>query len=121
MYQLVLKRSIKKVNPSIEITSFWNGELALESFRKIVDSNESFPSVVFLDINMPVLDGWQFLSGLDKMVAGNEHNVSIYMISSSLDLNDKNRALSNRFVKDFLIKPISLEILKELFPLTQVA
>lgn len=114
LYQLVLKRIVKKVVPAAEVVSFWNGEEALEAFTNIISNNDALPDVVFLDINLPVLDGWQFLEGLEGLKPDIRHELPVYMISTSLDYTDKQKAQNNSIVRRFLTKPLSKEEVAEI-------
>ncbi len=112
LYQLVLKRTIKKLKNEVEITSYWNGEEALDAFVNIFMGGGELPTVVFLDINMPVLDGWQFLEGLGKIKPDIQNKLSLYLISTSLDVADKQKAMHSNMIKQFLTKPLSKETLE---------
>jgi len=74
----------------------------------IEDCNEQ-PDILFLDIFMPNMNGWEFLQHLEeKKVA-----VKVYMLSSSVDKNDQDRARKYSIVQDFISKPLSYKTLKE--------
>ena len=62
--------------------------------------------VIFLDINMPIWDGWDFLDEIVKLEL--QHTFEIYMVSSSTSPHDKEKAESYRFVKGFLTKPLEI-------------
>ena len=72
------------------------------------------PALVFLDINMPEMSGWDVL---DELKDNNEILIkfmTIYMISSSIDLTDKNKSIDSPLVKAFVSKPLSGKVIKEL-------
>jgi two-component system chemotaxis response regulator CheY len=71
-------------------------------------------TVLFLDINMPVLTGWDFLAAFEKFSATVKERIKIYMLSSSVDQRDKDRAASNQYVKDYIVKPLSKDRLMQL-------
>ena len=114
MYQMLLKRVIKKVGAEVDVLSFFNGDLALEAFKSALKAGTGLPNIIFLDINMPVLDGWQFLEEYELLKDKVVLQPDIYMISSSLDDRDKSMALKNTSIKDFLRKPITLQLLQEI-------
>jgi len=110
VYQLILKKMMVKVSADVTIETYQNGALALDALAACGDS---FPDVVFLDINMPVMDGWQFLEGIAQQYPAMQATTRIYMISTSLDMRDKERALSHAEVKEYIYKPITPEKMRE--------
>ena len=114
MYQMLLSRTIRKINDQLNIVSFTNGEEALEHFKELFNQNSTLPDLVLVDINMPVLDGWQFLDDLEIIRPGYKNEIPVYLISTSLDENDKNKAQENEYIRDFIIKPLPTEWLDEI-------
>jgi CheY-like chemotaxis protein len=97
-----------------EIISFSNPEKALEFIFDDYSKNPLF-SVLFVDINMPEMSGWDFL---DKLLLGSKSLMDylrIIMVSSSIDALDKEKAQRNPFVNGFVSKPLSLEQIRKLF------
>jgi len=90
---------------NVEIQEFTKPEKALLFIRENVKS----PTILFLDINMPTLSGWDFLEQYEKFSEGVKMHVSIYMLSSSLDRRDKDKAKANKYVKGFISKPLEFE------------
>lgn len=91
---------------------FCNGEEALNNIKAIISANEKLPDVILLDLNMPVLDGIQFLEEFTKVPC--KKKIIIYVVSSSVDPEDILRAKSFENVSDYIVKPISVEKLKEI-------
>lgn len=114
MYQLILKHLLLKANPNIEIEQYKNGAVALDEFERIKRGHGVLPDIVFLDINMPVIDGWQFLERIELVMPGLGAMVNIYMISTSLDARDKDKALANKNIKEYIYKPATMEQLEEI-------
>lgn len=91
---------------------FKNGQEAINNLRSIMKSGETIPDVILLDINMPIMDGWQFL---DEFITIESHKmITIYIVSSSIDPMDLNRAKRYENVSNYIIKPISLQTLKNI-------
>jgi len=72
------------------------------------------PVVVFLDLNMPVIDGWEFLESVKKFPNYSTTACKIYILSSSIDPMDFEKAKEYEIVQDFISKPLTKEYLQEL-------
>jgi response regulator RpfG family c-di-GMP phosphodiesterase len=77
--------------------------------KNSIEENQSH-TVVFLDLNMPRVSGWEFLSYFDKLDEKIKKQYKIYILSTSFDAKDKERALENKSVVDYIIKPLTTEI-----------
>ena len=106
---------IKKLSKNLII--FKNGREALEYFQKNLSSisEDSLPEIIFLDLNMPVMDGWEFLNEFIKIKNELSKKIQLYVVSSSIDPRDLERAKSFNMVTDYLIKPIELKKFEKIF------
>lgn len=101
---------IKFLRPHpIDIIEFQNAELGF-SYIAGMDKCLRTSTVLFLDLNMPILNGWEFLEKLDKFSFRNPLTMDIYVLTSSIDPADKVRAKGYFLVKDFISKPLSNHI-----------
>jgi len=106
---------INQVHPHASITLFNDGETALAFIKSQYDKkvNES-KTILFLDLNMPVMMGWEFLDEFKKLSSEIQNKFQIYILSSSVDERDKERASREPLIAGFISKPISKDILIEL-------
>lgn len=105
--RIIISKMVKIVDSSLVIDQSENGKAGLEKLEKIKSSNHTV--ILILDINMPVLDGWEFLEQIEKANFYNLPQLFIYMVSSSTDEIDIVKAQRYSFVKRFLHKPLSKE------------
>ncbi|MBI1266134.1 MAG: response regulator [Cryomorphaceae bacterium] len=98
------KRMIESTSFCDELLVYRNGREALDSLNAMAKEEIELPSVIFLDINMPVLDGWQFLEEFEKIM--NEKIINIFILSSSIDPQDLKKAELFESIREFIHKPI---------------
>lgn len=95
-----------------EVVSFEWAEDALAYLKKSVEQPlDSFPELIFLDINMPGMDGWSFIDEYRQLPKQYLEHCNLFMLSSAVDRKDIISAKSYAEVKDFFSKPLSSEIL----------
>ncbi|MDN3580659.1 response regulator [Mucilaginibacter flavus] len=107
---------IKKALLNTEIMACLNGKFAIEQLSEIQRKDpEKLPDYILLDINMPIMNGWEFLDEYKRLNLDPLGKSKIFIISSSVFSNDINKARSYPLVKDFISKPLNVEKIKELF------
>lgn len=112
---MLCKTTIRKAGFSEEIITAFNGQEALEYYEELAQKSQTeYPQIIFLDLNMPVIGGWDFLDEFMESYYEKFNSTKVVILSSSVDPRDKERANNYPIVIDFFSKPISKEILRQI-------
>jgi len=107
---------IKKALLNTEIMACLNGKFAIDQLVEIQKKDpDKMPDYILLDINMPIMNGWEFLDEFKRLNIDAVGKCKIFIISSSVFSNDINKARSYPLVKDFISKPLNVDKIRELF------
>lgn len=102
------------------VVKAYNGLEAIEFFRKL-DSGEismdSFPEIIVIDLNMPLMDGWEFVEAFKNEFPHFEDKTKIFILSSTINPADQERANNEKSIKAFLEKPLNVNNLKNVMNL----
>ncbi|KAB2916980.1 MAG: response regulator [Bacteroidetes bacterium] len=115
IYTYTMERMLSIGGYCNNLIVFKDGEEALEYFKSITKEADKLPDVIFLDVNMPVMGGWEFLEEFTKLKPTLAKNVTIYVVSSSVFASDIEKAKSIAAVSDYIIKPITVEHFDRIF------
>lgn len=97
---------------TLDLSVFENGLDALESFEKLLEDDSALPSLIFVDLNMPVMAGWDFMGEFTKLIPSPTDMPEIYVMTSSIDVKDLETAKTYGLEAHYLIKPVSAGILE---------
>jgi CheY-like chemotaxis protein len=103
------EREIKKTSSSTIVLTRDSGSGALEYLKSVNSDDYVQPDMIFLDINMPCMNGWEFLNEYSKLDNKLQSGVMIVMLSTSGNLEDIERSKTFRMVSDYVTKPLSKE------------
>lgn len=111
---MLCKKVIIKAEFGQNIITAENGKVALDLFEEIKSSGGNYPQLIFLDLNMPVMNGWDFLDEFTKTASSYSDDTRVIILSSTIDPADYQRAEKYDIVSHFMPKPITVEMLNEL-------
>ncbi|MBG6061522.1 CheY-like chemotaxis protein [Flavobacterium sp. CG_9.1] len=116
---MLCKKVIIRSSFSNEIITSQNGEEALNFFNTIKYTNNKTnpitqPQLIFLDLNMPVMGGWEFLDYFNSTEFEEFNTIKVVVLTSTIDPEDLEKSKKYPMVIDFLSKPISQSMLEYL-------
>ena len=108
--RIIIKRSVAQA----DVQAYTDPEEGF-AFISTEFPNSNISAILLLDINMPVMTGWEFLERFATLDNKLKERIKIFVVSSSLDERDRQRALSNANVTDYITKPLTPESMKRIF------
>lgn len=109
--QYILTRAIKSSSAAENILIFPDGKPALNFLVDHIGQVDKLPDVIFLDINMPIMNGWKFLDEYSVIRPKLGKKINIYIVTSSSHTDDLEKAKHINEVSDYLIKPVKQEVI----------
>ena len=98
---------LKKSNLIEKISTTEDAESALKLLKNLSDSGKPFPDIIFLDINMPKMDGWEFIEHYQKFRLKDKEQASVYMLSASVNPEDIRRIEGIPDILKIISKPLT--------------
>ncbi|MGI8952372.1 MAG: response regulator [Chitinophagaceae bacterium] len=111
---MICKRMFQITDFADEVVSLTNGQDALNYIKNNLHHAEQLPDIIFIDLNMPVMNGWEFLERFKRLRLPENKMPIIYILSSTVDSSDQMKGLSYSFVKNFFSKPLTKEHLQNI-------
>ena len=106
IFQFLFKFKFEAVEQISNVTTCGDGQEGIDYLLSIASEQEKLPDIVFVDLNMPILDGWGFLKRFEEEKHGFAKDIVCYVLSSSISPHDIKESENFPFVKKHLIKPI---------------
>jgi len=107
----LIERIVQSTGCARSISKALNGREALHLFKRHLDESSPVPEVVLLDLNMPIMNGFEFLTAFHQLEFQGKNNVLIILVTSSNNPDDIEKAKSLG-IKYYLTKPISADTIK---------
>jgi CheY-like chemotaxis protein len=114
IFNLVHKRIIQIIDKEGEVIEFKDSVKALEYIKALLDSGDTLPDYVFLDISMPEMNGFELLDGLSDYSLEIFAHTKLYIVTSSLNDRDMKKAFSYPMLTGFYGKPLTMEVIKDI-------
>jgi len=101
IYIYTAQKCIEQLSYIADLKIFKNGDLALDALKNVSTLK---PDVIFLDLHMPILNGWQFVKEFENYQLS---NTKLFMVTSSIDESDMKEAKNHTVVTAYLLKPVT--------------
>ncbi|OHX67056.1 response regulator [Flammeovirga pacifica] len=100
---------IEEANVTEKCTFLLSAEKGLEYLQEYDKEKYPLPNIIFLDINMPKMNGWEFIEEFDELDKSITGNIALFMLTTSTNEDDIDKSKSYKTVKDYLTKPLKVE------------
>ncbi len=108
IHQFIIKKLVQRVDKEKkELLVFSNGEEAIQHLKSSSDDEQQLPDLILLDLNMPVMDGWEFLDEYMNIAPSLKKKIKIYILSSSQNPEDIKKAMTYKKISEYITKPIN--------------
>jgi len=106
IYVYIVKRLMDECNFCDSIIEFENGKEGIEGIINL-NATKKLPNIIFLDLSMPIMSGWEFLDSFAEAAISNKEDIKIIVMSSSINPNEIEMIKAYPMVTDYIVKPIT--------------
>ncbi|GGC65234.1 response regulator [Pedobacter quisquiliarum] len=106
VFVFLTKKLIAQTEQAVILETYINGQEAIDRLREISADESALPDLVLLDLNMPVMDGWEFLNAFQEVEFSAPDKIHLYIVTSSISPYEVERAKQIPAVQEFIVKPM---------------
>ena len=110
VFHWIADKFIENINHGLRSILLYNG---MEALVYLSNSSNQVPDILFLDLNMPIANGWKFLDEFAALEGKLDKEMDIYILSSSIDPEDHKKAESYSYVRQFISKPLTQQTIEQ--------
>ena len=114
IFQFLTRKIVEETNRVEQVNILSNGKEAIDFLKSSTKNKFHIPDIILLDLSMPIMDGWDFLKEYRLIKTSLNKRIVIYIVSSSNNPADIERANAISDVTDYIIKPITKEVFTKL-------
>ena len=120
IYINLIKKIIETKKLCDNLLIFKDGKDAMDYFEALLKNikDDAVPEVILLDLNMPVMDGWEFIERFTSIKNKFNKPITLYVVSSSINITDIEKAKALSCVENYLVKPVRIDELEAVFTRT---
>lgn|SRR5690606_20920749 len=111
----IATKLIDRITPVVTVFTRLNGKEGIEFLEENIKDKDNLPDIILLDINMPIMNGWEFLDAFEKIKDRIGKNIKINMLSSSVYNDDITKAQTYSTVSKFISKPLTTDKIKDIY------
>lgn len=106
VFVFLTKKLITASKQEVSLETYINGQDAIDRLHEVAADEDALPDLILLDLNMPVMDGWEFLNAYQEVEFSNPDKIRLYIVTSSISPYEVERAKQIPVVQEFIVKPM---------------
>jgi CheY-like chemotaxis protein len=106
VFVFLTKKLITASEQEVSLETYINGQDAIDRLREVAADETALPDLILLDLNMPVMDGWEFLNAFEQVEFSKPDKIHLYIVTSSISPYEVERAKQIPAVQEFIVKPM---------------
>lgn len=114
IHQQITEIMLDRLNITNAVSKYSDAQEVLDYLRSFKHDPSQLPDIILLDLNMPVMDGWEFLDAFKIFKDALSKPIRVYVLTSSIDEKDQERVSSYSFVNGYLTKPLTNDVIMQL-------